>query len=102
MAGLFDQVLKLSGIDISGTTLDMKRTTAIAFLITTLSITPFFQTLEGRFDAVKIRERVKRLAADDFEGRGPGNEGTKKGTACGKFCYLVCLFNSSFHFYFFF
>jgi len=78
MAGLFDQVLKLSGIDISGTTLDMKRTTAIAFLITALSITPFFQTLEGRFDAVKIRERVKRLAADDFEGRGPGNEGSKK------------------------
>jgi len=36
------------------------------------------QTMEARFDAAKIRERVKRLSADDFEGRGPGNAGSKK------------------------
>ncbi len=36
------------------------------------------QTMEASFDAAKMRERVKRLSADDFEGRGPGNAGSKK------------------------
>lgn len=36
------------------------------------------QTKEARFDGAKMRERVKRLSADDFEGRGPGNAGSKK------------------------
>ena len=36
------------------------------------------QTMEARFDGAKMRERVKRLSADDFEGRGPGNAGSKK------------------------
>jgi Zn-dependent M28 family amino/carboxypeptidase len=36
------------------------------------------QTMEARFDGAKMRERVKRLSADDFEGRGPGSAGSKK------------------------
>ncbi|MGB7070341.1 MAG: M28 family peptidase [Pyrinomonadaceae bacterium] len=30
------------------------------------------------FDPVKMRERVKRLSGDDFEGRGPGTAGGKR------------------------
>ena len=30
------------------------------------------------FDPDKMRERVKRLSADDFEGRGPGTDGGKR------------------------
>ena len=30
------------------------------------------------FDPEKMRERVKRLSSDDFEGRGPGTEGGKR------------------------
>jgi len=36
------------------------------------------QDLTAKFDAAKMRERVERLAADDFEGRGPGNAGGKR------------------------
>ena len=36
------------------------------------------QDLTSQFDAVHMRERVMRLSADDFEGRGPGTEGGKK------------------------
>ncbi|MGH9819245.1 MAG: hypothetical protein ACRD43_03670, partial [Pyrinomonadaceae bacterium] len=32
----------------------------------------------SEFDQAKMRERVKRLSADDFEGRGPGTEGGKR------------------------
>lgn len=35
------------------------------------------QDLTSKFDANKMRERVKRLSADDFEGRGPGTAGGK-------------------------
>ena len=38
----------------------------------------FAQDRTASFDAEKMRERVKRLSADDFEGRGPGTEGGKK------------------------
>lgn len=36
------------------------------------------QDLSSRFDAAKLRERVIRLSADDFEGRGPGTAGGKR------------------------
>src|SRR3954463_2325674 len=36
------------------------------------------QDLTASFDAPKMRERVIRLSADDFEGRGPGTEGGKR------------------------
>jgi Zn-dependent M28 family amino/carboxypeptidase len=36
------------------------------------------QDLSASFDAAKMRERVIRLSADDFEGRGPGTEGGKR------------------------
>lgn len=36
------------------------------------------QELESKFDAAKLRERVIRLSADDFEGRGPGTAGGKR------------------------
>lgn len=34
--------------------------------------------MSAKFDGNKMRERVIRLSADDFEGRGPGNEGGKR------------------------
>ena len=36
------------------------------------------QDYTSRFDAASMRERVIRLSADDFEGRGPGTEGGKR------------------------
>ncbi len=36
------------------------------------------QNLTSNIDAGNIRERVRRLSADEFEGRGPGNAGSKK------------------------
>ena len=36
------------------------------------------QDLTSRFNADKMRERVKRLSADDFEGRGPGTAGGRR------------------------
>src|SRR6476661_4916302 len=55
----------------------MKKLTVLlvitAFLVTAIGA----QDLTSRFDADKIRERVKRLSADDFEGRGPGTAGGK-------------------------
>lgn len=38
----------------------------------------FGQDRSASFDAAKLRERVKRLSADEFEGRGPGTEGGKR------------------------
>src|SRR5688500_16381164 len=36
------------------------------------------QDLSAAFDQAKLRERVLRLSADDFEGRGPGTAGGKR------------------------
>src|SRR5690242_18798920 len=36
------------------------------------------QDLTAKFDADKMLSRVKRLSADDFEGRGPGTEGGRR------------------------
>lgn len=43
-----------------------------------LSMTVPGQDWASKFDETKIRERVKRLSADDFEGRGPGTDGGKR------------------------
>ena len=36
------------------------------------------QDLTDRFSGENMRERVKRLSADDFEGRGPGTAGGRR------------------------
>jgi hypothetical protein len=51
----------------------------IIIAIFTLSLTfANAQDFTSSIDAAKIRERVKRISADEFEGRGPGNDGSKK------------------------
>lgn len=56
----------------------MKKLAAALVLVAfSLSLT-FGQDLTSKFDANKMRERVKRLSADDFEGRGPGTAGGKR------------------------
>src|SRR5688572_7466260 len=56
----------------------MKRTINI-FLIALLSLNwVAAQDLSSRFDAEKLRQRVIRLSADDFEGRGPGTAGGRR------------------------
>src|SRR5215204_6388691 len=53
--------------------------TLILNLLLVLSITNVFgQDYTKYFDAEKMRQRVIRLSADDFEGRGPGTEGGKR------------------------
>src|SRR5688572_11479229 len=56
-----------------------KKLTVILLLISLNVGFVFGQTnYTQKFDAVKMKELVKRLSADDFEGRGPGNEGGKR------------------------
>jgi Zn-dependent M28 family amino/carboxypeptidase len=43
-----------------------------------LSASAFAQDYTNVFDAKKMRDRVVRLSADDFEGRGPGTAGGKR------------------------
>src|SRR5215471_2848474 len=52
----------------------------VSFLLLLLFISPVFPAPDRTkdFDQAKMRERVKRLSADDFEGRGPGTEGGKR------------------------
>ncbi|NOT47748.1 MAG: peptidase M28, partial [Acidobacteria bacterium] len=47
----------------------------IAFVCLQLSSA---QDFSSRFDAEKLRSRVIRLSADDFEGRGTGTAGGKR------------------------
>lgn len=56
----------------------MKKLTALLITISFFSTIVFGQDLSSKFDESKIRERVKRLSADDFEGRGPGTDGGKR------------------------
>ncbi|MBK6748438.1 MAG: M28 family peptidase [Acidobacteria bacterium] len=56
----------------------MKRITAVFLTLTFISSLAFAQDRTASFDANKMRERVKRLSADDFEGRGPGTDGGKR------------------------
>ena len=53
----------------------MKKVTALLVVFTFVASFVFAQDRTSDFDANKMRERVKRLSADDFEGRGPGTDG---------------------------
>ena len=55
----------------------MKKLIIAAFVVILGGVNVFAQTFGSRFDGEKIKQRVKRLSADDFEGRGPGNAGSK-------------------------
>lgn len=54
-----------------------KRPITTFLLLAILSIPLSAQDRSASFDPAKMRERVKRLSADDLEGRGPGTEGGK-------------------------
>lgn len=56
----------------------MKRITAVFLTLTFVWSAAFTQDRSSSFDANKMRERVKRLSADDFEGRGPGTDGGRR------------------------
>lgn len=56
----------------------MKRTLLTAIGLLSITVASFAQDMSSRFDATKLRERVIRLSADDFEGRGPGTAGGKR------------------------
>src|SRR5881275_3289563 len=56
----------------------MKKLTILLFIVALIVPLAAAQDLTSQFDAVKMRERVIRLSADDFEGRGPGTEGGKR------------------------
>jgi hypothetical protein len=56
----------------------IKRFTCGLLIVVFVSSLALGQDLTARFDADKMRERVVRLSADDFEGRGPGNAGGKR------------------------
>lgn len=56
----------------------MKRFAALFLILSFISSIAFSQDRTASFDAAKLRERVKRLSADDFEGRGPGTDGGKR------------------------
>ena len=47
------------------------------FVLSLLFTSVGAQDLTSKFDASKMRERVKRLSMDDLEGRGPGTAGGK-------------------------
>jgi Zn-dependent M28 family amino/carboxypeptidase len=55
----------------------MKKAGSLVLLFVVCTSLTFGQTYSDRFDAARMRERVIRLSADDFEGRGPGTEGGK-------------------------
>ncbi|MFN0139861.1 MAG: M28 family peptidase [Pyrinomonadaceae bacterium] len=56
----------------------MKNITVLFLVLTFVSPIILAQDMSAKFDGNKMRERVVRLSADDFEGRGPGNEGGKR------------------------
>src|SRR5688572_11540450 len=56
----------------------MRKLLTLLILTAVFSTAIFSQDLSNRFDAAKMRERVIRLSADEFEGRGPGTTGGLK------------------------
>lgn len=56
----------------------MKRITTLTLLFAIFSTFVASQDRTSSFSADKMRERVKRLSADDFEGRGPGTDGGRR------------------------
>src|SRR5258705_611108 len=56
----------------------MRRIACLLFVIVLCYSLSAGQNYSDRFDAAKMRERVIRLSADDFEGRGPGTAGGRR------------------------
>ena len=59
----------------------VKKIQALFVIAVFLNFSVFTQTVKNHtelFDAAKMKERVRRLSADEFEGRGPGVEGGKR------------------------
>jgi Zn-dependent M28 family amino/carboxypeptidase len=56
----------------------MKKTAIILLSALFAASLSLAQDLTASFDGPRMLERVKRLSADDFEGRGPGTEGGKR------------------------
>ncbi len=56
----------------------MKQITSLLLIFTFCFTAIFSQDRTSSFDSKKMIERVKRLSADDFEGRGPGTDGGKR------------------------
>ncbi len=56
----------------------MKKVAVLALFVTFATSFTRAQDLTASFNSGKMRERVKRLSADDFEGRGPGTAGGKR------------------------
>ena len=56
----------------------MKKLSTILVLAAFLLPIVWAQDLSARFDIEKMRQRVIRLSAEDFEGRGPGTEGGRR------------------------
>ena len=55
----------------------MKKTLGFLLLLT-FAIPGAAQDFSKHFNADQMRQRVIRLSADDFEGRGPGTAGGKR------------------------
>ena len=58
--------------------INMKRIVSFFLLFAFAAQASLAQDFSKYFDARKMRQRVIRLSADDFEGRGPGTEGGKR------------------------
>ncbi|HVF47807.1 MAG TPA: M28 family peptidase [Pyrinomonadaceae bacterium] len=56
----------------------MQKSVCLILLVAVFTWVGAGQDLTASFDEAKMRERVKRLAADDFEGRGPGTAGGQR------------------------
>lgn len=56
----------------------MKRSITLLLVLACNICIAFGQDYTTNFNAETMRERVKRLSADDFEGRGPGTAGGKR------------------------
>ncbi|HSK70333.1 MAG TPA: M28 family peptidase [Pyrinomonadaceae bacterium] len=59
----------------------MKNRIFVSLIVISLSFVAIFGQkldLTNKFSTEKMRERVRRLSADDFEGRGPGTEGGRR------------------------
>lgn len=56
----------------------MKKLIALILVVLFASSAQLAQDMSAKFDGNKMRERVIRLSADDFEGRGPGTDGGKR------------------------
>jgi len=56
----------------------MKKKLSFLLIVAFVVQVAFAQNFTKHFNAQKMRQRVIRLSADDFEGRGPGTEGGKR------------------------